>query len=97
MATPAADPLPEPDHEYGYSEALLEGVLCEHMVRFREYMMTKTYAISADGPVYYSHDVRRFVDYYVMRTARPLTEADIRALFDNWQSQEKDTDLHDRD
>jgi hypothetical protein len=89
MTSPAADPLPEPDHEYGYSESLLEGVLGDHMARFHEYMMMKTYAIGAVGPVYYPHDVRRFVDYYVTRTARPLSEAEVRAVFDLWAAQKR--------
>ncbi|MGW8483575.1 hypothetical protein ACWGJP_10575 [Microbacterium sp. NPDC055903] len=89
MASHASDPLPEPDHELGYSEALLAGVLGDHMGRFHEYMMMKAHAMGADGPVYYSSDVRRFVDFYVTRTARPLTEPEIRALFDTWEAERR--------
>ena len=85
MATHAAGLLPEPDHELGYSEELLAGVLGDHMGRFHEYMMMKAHAMGPDGPVYYPSDVRRFVDYYVTRTARPLTEAEVQALFDAWE------------
>lgn len=93
MTSPAADPLPEPDHEYGYSESLLDAVLGEHMAKFHEYMKMKTYAVSSGGPVYYPHDVQRFVDFYVTRTARPFTEAEVRALFESWESQKSRTDI----
>lgn len=83
MTSPAADPLPEPDREYGYSASLLDVVLGAHMARFHEYMLPKTYSIDSDGPVYSPSDVRRFVSYYVTRTARSLTEAEVRALFDS--------------
>lgn len=87
MATHAADPLPEPDHELGYSEELLAGVLGHHMGRFHEYMMMKAHAMGPTGPVYYPSDVRRFVDFYVTRTARPFTEAEVRELFDTWEAE----------
>lgn len=86
MASHPADQLPEPDHEMGYSESFLVRFLGEHMVSFREYMLPKTYSIDSEGPVYRPSDVRRFVGYYVRRTARPLTEAEVRALFDSWDA-----------
>lgn len=86
MASHDADPLPEPDHELGYSEELLAGVIGEYMERFREYMMLKTHAMGPRGPVYYPSDVRRFVSFYVTRTDRPLTDAEVRALFDTWEA-----------
>lgn len=87
MASHAADPLPEPDHELGYSEELLAGVIGEHMERFHEYMMLKTHAMGPRGPVYYPTDVRRFVSFHVTRTDRPLTDAEVRALFDTWDAE----------
>lgn len=86
MAPHARFQLPEPDHELGYSEELLAGVLGEHLAKFHEYMMMKTYAIGPHGPVYYPSDVRRFVDHYVTRTGRPLSDAEVRALFDSWEA-----------
>ncbi|MEZ3162261.1 hypothetical protein AB1K54_17260 [Microbacterium sp. BWT-B31] len=87
MTSHAADPLPEPDHELGYSEELLNGVLGDRMSRFHEYMMLKAHAMGPNGPVYFPSDVRRFVDFYVTRTARPLTEGEVRALFDTWEAE----------
>ncbi|MCD2497502.1 hypothetical protein [Microbacterium nymphoidis] len=89
MAMHDADPLPEPDHELGYSEELLADVLGEHMLQFHDYIMMKAHAMGPDGPVYYPSDVRRFVDYYVTRTARPLTEPEVRALFDTWVAERR--------
>lgn len=61
-------------------------MLGEHLAKFHEYMMMKTHAMGSRGAVYYPSDVRRFVDHYVTRTGRPLSDAEVRALFDSWEA-----------
>lgn len=71
--------LPVPVCEYGYTMAQLAEPLGRHEPAFREWMMMKAHAICDGRPpctrphadVYYRHDVLRFFEHVVWRTALP--------------------------